>query len=616
MFDRAGRMIGERTRLIDDLLALMTLEEKLGQLLIAPGLQQAHDKLAAGLVGHIWLDRSEIGTDLGAIRELQRITVEESRLGIPLTFAADTSNGVLTQMPSSRCAAASWNPEAIARSDRIAAIEAAACGICWAFGPSVGAESDIEEPMLASRIIAARIRGLQGDNLNRPDAVLANLSFGPRADSAETFLPPFLASAREGRVGCIDLHDAPLDPLSRRWDTGAIVLSEWRAIAAAALGEDAPSLLAFPLDAAIDAVRSGRVSAMKLDNAVRRVIGAKFDLGLLRDPYLYCGRGASKKPELSPVHREVALDIVSRAVVLLKNENAVLPLASGARDLAIIGGLAADTFERTGFAAMAEGVSLVDAFQRGGMKHRFLPHLSSRDQAPDVAICMIGAGTPEERKQIRALAASHSSVIAVVCAPELPTLDWLEPSASAILYCGDAGPVMGEVLAELILGESSPRGKLPEEPPCRTYPFGHGLGYGDFAYDDLAIERQKDQLAAVCRLKNIGKREAEETVQLYIEPVGAPKSTRRALKAFAKVRLAAGETRDLSFDLGAGELGMFAENGLVQVAPGDYRVAIGGSSATRNEAVAHVSQELADTMTSLAGGGRPAIPDRDIRLWA
>jgi beta-glucosidase len=389
--------------LIRVLLARMTLAEKLGQMTqIAGGRQKAlNSKLDAAMLDRV--RRGEVGSFLHvagaqALRELQRVAVEESRLGIPLLFAMDVIHGYRTILPVPLALAASWDVLATERAAAIASDEAWAAGLHWTFAPMVDVARDArwgrvvegagEDPYLGSRMAVAQVRGFQGTgSAVRTMACVKHFAgYGAAAggrdyDSAElsdrtlneVYLPPFWAAAQAGAGSFMtafnDIAGVPMTAnadlvrgvLREQWNYGGLVVSDWNAI----LELVHHGVAATPMEAAVLALKAGVDMDMAsnsyaeqlagavaqdkslvplIDQAVARILGAKMRLGLFDTPYAF-GDAAQEAAPLR--RREQARGIASRAVVLARNESGLLPLTKG-RKIALIGALADDASSTLG----------------------------------------------------------------------------------------------------------------------------------------------------------------------------------------------------------------------------------------------------------------------------
>jgi len=392
---------------VRDLLAQMTVEEKVGQLvqyssrgaLTGPASKaELVPALKAGGVGSMLNV-----TGAAATRELQTLAVESSRLHIPLLFALDVIHGYRTIFPIPLGTAASWDLAAIENAERIAALEASAAGLHWTFAPMVDiardprwgriAEGAGEDPFLGSAIARARVRGFQTDRLGAPGTILACAkhfaAYGAAQAGREYFttdltervlrdvyLPPFRAAAEAGAAtfmtGFNDIDGTPcsasaflLDRVLRgEWGFRGFVVSDWQSMSellahgnVADLRDAARQAFLAGLDVDMEAqgyekhlaelVRSGAVPPARLDAAAGAVLAAKFRLGLFEDPYRYCDETQEKALLSAPAHRAAARDLARRSTVLLKN-NGVLPLQAGGLTVAVVGPLADNPDDQLG----------------------------------------------------------------------------------------------------------------------------------------------------------------------------------------------------------------------------------------------------------------------------
>jgi beta-glucosidase len=391
---------------IDALLARMTLEEKVGQLnqysnpidLTGPAPTQGaakrvYDEARSGLVGSML---NVNGAD--ATRKAQQLAVENSRLKIPMLFGYDVIHGYKTIFPIPLAEAASWDVEAVERSARVAATEAAAGGQHWTFGPMVDIardgrwgrimEGSGEDPYLGARMAAARVHGFQGKDLSAVDTIAACAKHYAAYGFAEAgrdyntvdiseqtlrnvVLPPFKAAADAGAAtfmnsfneiggipstGSVHLQR---DILKGEWGFKGLVVSDWGSIGemikhgfSADLPDAAKQAITAGSDMDMESrayvghlaqlVKSGAVDVKLVDDAVRRVLRVKYALGLFDDPYRYSDAAREKAMTLTDANLAAARDVARRSIVLLKNEGALLPLDKGTRTIAVIGPLAND----------------------------------------------------------------------------------------------------------------------------------------------------------------------------------------------------------------------------------------------------------------------------------
>lgn len=562
--------------LIEALLARMTLEEKLGQLtLYNGGLAQTGpvvmtadpDAVRRGRVGAVM---NLFGAE--ATCALQRQAVEESRLGIPLLFALDVIHGFRTIFPVPLAEAATFDPQLAEQTARVAALEASAAGLHWTFAPMVDIARDArwgrivegsgEDPYLGSLMAAARVRGFQGKDLREPSTIMACakhfVAYGGAEGGRdyntvdlsertlrEVYLPPFEAAVRAGALSVMsafnEIGGIPAsadrrlltDVLRGEWGFEGLVVSDYTAIwellfhgiaadsaeagrKALVAGVDMDMVSGIYVHKLAEEVRSGRLPEAVVDEAVRRVLRVKYRLGLFEDPYRYC-----RDPErerrllLAAEHRRLAREVATKAIVLLKNEGNLLPLADTLRTLAVIGALATDSASVLGpWAATGrpgEAVTILEGLRAalpqtrvlyapgypeappGGFQEivatalspdtsRFAEAVAVAAQA-DVVLLVLG-----EHRELSGEAASRASValpgaqealaqrilatgkpVVVVLMNGRPlAIPYLAEAAPAILETWFLGSEMGNAVADVLLGRASPGGRLPVSFPRAT----------------------------------------------------------------------------------------------------------------------------------------------------
>ncbi|MCC7507231.1 MAG: beta-glucosidase BglX [Saprospiraceae bacterium] len=386
-------------RRVEELLAKMTLEEKIGQLTQSPGdistgTDVSKDNLLAGIrQGRIGSVLSHTNFDNKIV--MQRTAVKESRLGIPLIFGFDVIHGYKTIFPIPLAQAATWDMAAIENAERIAAAEAAADGQNWTFSPMVDVSRDPrwgrvmegagEDPYLGSRVGEARVRGFQGNDLSQPNTLAActkhfagygfaeagreyNTVDMSEQRMREMVLPPFEASARAGSATFMSafqaLNGVPAsmdrhlltDILRGEWGWQGMVVSDWGTFGETIIhgaATDDTDAAAKCLSAGNDmdmcsgvyerglkkALDEGRITQKQIDDAVRRVLWLKFALGLFDDPYRYLDNKRRTETLERPEYRQASRDMAAESMVLLKNDGGVLPLTpqSPFKKIAIIG---------------------------------------------------------------------------------------------------------------------------------------------------------------------------------------------------------------------------------------------------------------------------------------
>lgn len=654
----------ECERVVADLLAMMSPVEKAGQLALrqAPerddrdGMDQLVRDLCAGRVGSV---RGIVNREQADY--LQQIALEKSRLGIPLLFPTETGTGIETIFPNPLAACASWDMDAIERAEGVIADEAHRRGFNWAFAPDVIISDHIGEmvgqsygndALLASRVAAARVRGLQGAGVRRDHSMLACLDLSgtvSQHDSVERDATTLLAIAHaaisDAKVGSI-AYDGLTEEARHAVDKAfsflkgpggfdGILLSEWerlaREIAGTELGGGREGV---PVDALVAALKSKRIALERVDDAVSRILRAKFRSGLLSAPLTASFRhSASSLP--TPVHnREVARDLARRCIILLRNDPAYLPLGIDSGDILIVGGAANDRRSplagRGGIAA-----SVIDGFEQLGIPHRYVPGLALRGNgepasgmiaADSMAIGMAreaakragtvvlvlsippGADLGDANTQLLAgLASANPRLVLVTLGAEPVDPQISGRNLPCILHAGQLGTMSGHAIAEILTGETSPSGKLPLDIPGTdgkpSLPFGHGLTYSDFALTNLSVELGPDRAYLFADLLNTGKLEAVETVQLFIGRVSEGEDTKRRrmpLAAFRRVRLRPAERETLTFEIGREEIGEHFADGSFRVEGGTFDLFLGLSAERGMRGTLTIPANAARAMASAA----------------
>lgn len=721
---------------IDSLMSVMTLEEKIGQLnLPVAGIltgdarsENVAENIRQGHTGGVF---GTIGAQ--ACHDLQRIAVEESRLGIPLIFGLDVIHGLETTYPIPLAQAASWNMPLIEEAARAAATEASAMGIAWVFSPMVDvcrdprwgriAEGPGEDPYLGSEIARAMVRGYQGNDLADSTTVMAcvkhyalygapeagrdynsvNIS---RQTAFNDYLPTYKAAAEEGAGSYMasfnDFEGIPAtankylitDVLRDLWGFDGFVVTDYTGIAEMVphgLGNFEDVTLR-ALDAGIDmdmvsegfknvlpkAIAEGKVTEAQIDAACRRILEAKYKLGLFDDPYRYCNPAREQGAVYTDADRQLARAMAPETMVLLKNDSQLLPL-EGKEKIAVIGPLGDSPDNMFGMWSMAdERVKPVSVYHglksalgdrvkfakgcnalsddaleaklsaRGGLErdNRMPQQLRAEALAlaaeSDVIIAtmgelmnMTGEGAsraditiPEPQRQLLAdLAATGKPVVLVLFTGRPLVLTGEAQLADAILNVWFAGSEAGDAIADVLTGKVSPSGKLPVSFPYHVgqvpvyynhkstgrphpqgqpyikyrsnyqdipndplYPFGYGLSYSTFEYSPVTLSKERMGTHDICRasvtVTNTGTRKAKETVQLYIRDRQAS-STRPVmeLKGFEKIELAPGESRTVTFPVGARELSFYNHELDYVLEPGEFDIMIGSASNATQSAL-------------------------------
>ncbi|MEO8737836.1 MAG: beta-glucosidase BglX [Edaphobacter sp.] len=560
----------ESTRFVNDLLRKMTLEEKIGQM-SQIALNQPQDispdqRILKGQVGSFLFV-----TDPNEINRLQHIAVERSRLHIPLIFGFDVIHGFRTIYPVPLALAASWDPAMVEHVQSMAAREASAVGVNWTFAPMVDIARDPrwgrimegagEDPFLGSQMAAAQVRGFQGDKLGSPNHILACVKHFAGYGAAEggrdydssnisdeqlwnVYLPPFEAAIRAGSGSLMpaymDLNGVPAagnkfllhDVLRDKWKFNGFVVSDWDAVfnltthGFASGPEDAA---ARAVNAGVDMEMTGHVyrdelpAAVKdvlvrestIDESVRRILMAKYRLGLFRHPYVVPSNAAAEL--LSSAQRKAARAAAERSAVLLRNEGGVLPLSKSLTSIAVIGPLAdskpdimgswslaghpddaitvlAGIRERVGSGVTVSSTKGVE-IKRGqpsifdsqfpspqpvlktdAQRDAEFAHAIDLVKQSQVAVLVLGEAQnmsgerasrstlmlPGRQEQLLEAAVATGKPIVLVLLNGRPlNITWASQHVPAILDAWYPGTEGGNAIADLLFGDANPGGKLP-----------------------------------------------------------------------------------------------------------------------------------------------------------
>lgn len=504
-------------------------------------------QIRAGRVGAVF---NGVGARQG--RESQRIAVEESRLGIPLLMGADVIHGMRTVFPIPLGEAASFEPDLAERTARAAAVEATACGLHWTFAPTLDiardqrwgrvAEAAGEDVVLGNAFAAARVRGFQGRDLTANDSMLATpkhfVGYGAvmggldyasveiaEGTLRDVHLPPFKAALDAGALTVMSAfndingvpasaHDGLLTDLLRgEWGFGGFVVSDYTAdfelVAHGFAGDEREATkLAFTagVDMSMqsglyaahlpDLVASGEVSMATIDQGVRRVLAVKQAIGLFDNPYRSLDPEIEAALDPEALHGELARDAARRSIVLLKNEDDLLPLKTSGQAIALIGPYARDRDNIEGCwtlfgdkrlhvnledglrAALEDGDALV-VVDGSGMEEAIEGGLEAAVEAArnaDVVLLAIGepqgfSGEAQSRTQIvippaqqalaEAVAASGTPVVVLLRHGRALALHGAVRDARAILATWFLGTATGPAIADVLFGHYNPSARLP-----------------------------------------------------------------------------------------------------------------------------------------------------------
>jgi len=556
---------------VDSVLSLMTLQEKIGQMNQYNGFwnvtgpkpkegdaAKKYEHLRTGMVGSMLNIR---GVD--EVRKVQKIAVEESRLGIPLIIGFDVIHGYKTISPIPLAEAASWDMEAIKKSAAVAAAESAASGINWTFAPMVDISRDArwgrvmegagEDPYLGSKIAYARVKGFQGDDLSAVNTVaatakhFAGYGFSESGRDYNTvdvgtstlyniILPPFKATI-EADVKTFmnsfnELNGIPAtgnkflqrDILKDKWKFDGFVVSDWGSIVemknhgyakndkeaamlAANAGSDMDMESYLYINHLEELIADGNVDEDLIDDAVKRILKVKFELGLFEDPYKYCDSDREKRVVGSKEINEVVLDMAKKSIVLLKNENNLLPLKKEGQKIALIGPLSDDKNSPLGSWRIAaddntaisvlEGMKQYDkntfTHQKGADLVVGNPAFSFETEInetgtsgfqaaikiaknADVVVMVLGeygfqSGEGRSRTNLdlpgvqqqllEAVYKVNKKVVLVLMNGRPLTINWADKNIPAIVEAWHLGTQSGNAIAQVLYGDYNPSGKLP-----------------------------------------------------------------------------------------------------------------------------------------------------------
>lgn len=631
-------------------------------------------------------------------RRMQTEAVRRSRLKIPLLFAADVIHGLRTVFPVPLAEAASFDPDLARRTARAAAVEASASGIDWTFAPMVdiardarwgrGVEGSGEDVLLGRLMAAARVEGFQGSGLSAPDAVAAcakhfvaygageaGLDYNSVDVSERTlrdiYFPPFQAAFAAGAPTVMasfnDLSGIPatgnqwlLDTVLRKeWGFGGLVVSDYTgdeeliAHGFAKDGRDAARLAFLAgVDMSMqsglylkhlpDLVEKGEVPLARLDQAVRRVLALKVALGLFDDPFRRIDPAREKARLRTPEALALAREAGTRSIVMLRNEDNLLPLPRSGKKIALIGPFAGGGHDLIGpwnvYGTDREAVDLVTAVRET------LPDATLDDgsdparavaaaRAADIVVLAIGetqnmSGEAQSRTEItvpaeqqalaEAIAATGKPYVVLLRTGRALALSGAVAKAPALLVTWFLGSQDGPAIADILFGMASPSARLPVSfprasgqvpyyyahrntgrpnppgalqpykahfrgyPNSALFPFGHGLTYGDMAYSDLRLSSRTlgdAPLTIRATIANNGRMTATEVVQLYIHDVVASVTQPvRVLKAFTRVTLAPGARQDVTFTLTRADLSFSGRELTPTTEPGAFRLWVAPSA--------------------------------------
>ena len=579
-------------RYIDNLISRMTLREKIGQMTLPTG-----GDLVSGSVKNSELSESirkgEVGGILNVkgvekISELQRIAVEESRLGIPLIVGADVVHGYETIFPIPLAMSCSWDTTLIERAARISAIEASADGVSWTYSPMVDicrdarwgrtAEGAGEDPYLGSLIASAYVRGYQGDNMKGDDEIMSCVKHFALYGASESgrdynvvdmsrnrmyngYFAPYKAAVDAGAGSVMSSFNTVdgipatankwllTDVLRNEWGFDGFVVTDYNSIdemrmhgyaglkeaSARALiaGTDMDMVSYGYMKTLEESVKDGRISESLIDKACRRILEAKYRLGLFDNPYKYCDVLRAKTELFTPEHRQVAREIAAKTFVLMKNKDNILPLKGNER-IALVGPLADARNNMCGTWSMGcetdEHISVYDGLKRAvgadvsiryakgsniyydadtekgavgirplerGDDAKMLKEALDAASSSDIIIAAVGecsemSGESASRSDIRipdaqrsllkALFGTGKPVIILLFTGRPLDLSLESEHAAAILNVWFGGSEAGDAIANVLYGKVNPSGRL-------TTSFPRSIGQVPIYYNHMNTGR-------------------------------------------------------------------------------------------------------------------------------
>ena len=554
----AGRTSKTVEQKADSVLQLMTLEEKIGQMNQYNGDWEATGPITKDGDKQNQIRKGMLGSILNVTgvehtKDLQEMAMQ-SRLKIPLLFGQDIIHGYRTTFPIPLGESASWDLEAIGLSARVAATESAAAGVHWTFAPMVDIARDPrwgrimegagEDPYLGSLIAKARVKGFQGKGLGNLDALMAcakhfaayGAAVGGRDYNSvdmslrmlwESYLPPFKAAEEAGVATFMnsfnDLNGIPAtgnaylqrEVLKGQWQFKGFVVSDWgsvgemiphgyakdnyeAAVEAVIAGCDMDMESRSYIKNLAKAVNDGKVKSALIDEAVRRILIKKFEMGLFDDPFRFCNTEREKKQWNNPANLEIEKQVAEKSIVLLKNEHQLLPLSKQTRTIAMIGPFIKSVRDQLGFWSYiwpddslrivtpwkgiqnklgkdakllyAKGCNVNDSSTTG-----FAEAVATASQA-DLVIMNVGeapdmSGEAKSRSNIhlpgmqedliKAMLETGKPVVIMISAGRPLIFNWTADHAPAILYTWWLGTEAGDAMADVLFGDYNPSAKLP-----------------------------------------------------------------------------------------------------------------------------------------------------------
>ena len=578
---------------IDVLMSKMTLEEKVGQMNQYNGFwdvtgpapvggtaEQKYENIKKGLVGSMLTVRG-----VKEVKAVQKIAVEQTRLGIPLIIGFDVIHGYKTLSPIPLAEAASWDLKAIEKSAEIAASEAAASGINWTFGPMMDISKDArwgrvmegagEDSYLGSKVAIARVKGFQGDNTFKSPLRIATtakhfaaygfvesaLEYNASEISNNTLfnqvLPPFKAAVDAGLKTVMTsfntINGIPAsgdkfllrDVLKNKWGFNGFVISDWAsiremipwgfskdekeaAISAVEAGTDMDMEGGIYVPYLIDLVKQGKVKQEFVDDAVRRILRVKYELGLFDNPYRFLDEKREKEVIGSKANREAVLDMAKKSIVLLKNDTNLLPLKKSGQKIVLLGSLAESKNSPLGSWRIAvdsnTAVSVLEGMQQyKGNSLNYVKGLDLTTLEPtfltevqynttdksgfeaaknaakdaDVVVMVLGehgfsSGEARSRTNLdlpglqqeflEEIYKVNPNIVLVLNNGRPLTISWAAEKIPTIVEAWQLGTETGNAVAQVLYGDYNPSGKLPMS-------FPRNIGQVPIAYNHYSTGR-------------------------------------------------------------------------------------------------------------------------------
>jgi beta-glucosidase len=605
--------------------------------------EEIHKLIKEGKVGSRILattphagNEAQFVADLEEHNEAQRIAVEESRLGIPIINGRDVIHGHRTVFPIPLAQAASWDPELVEKAAAVAALEASTEGVHWTFAPMLDIARDPrwgriiegfgEDPYLCSTLAKSQVKGIQGDDMSQQGKIAAcakhyigyGASEGGRDyDSIELsdntmrniYLPPFKAAVDAGVATVMSaFHENNGEPITAskylltevlKDELGfdGFVISDWESVGqlihqrVAENGKDAAEIA---LNAGVDMdmvsncyinhveelINEGKIWEDRLNDAVRRVLKIKFQLGLFENPYTNMELG--KKIQLCEAHLETSRRLAEKSMVLLKNEENILPLPKKGKTIAVIGPMAQARRALLGSWVLdgreEEVITIIEGIKNAAPEAKLVTVnsgltddmiLAARNA--DIVVLALGESNvrsgeansvgniilpPGQEELVEMLSRFGKPVITVICAGRPLAIERINELSKAVLYAWHPGTQGGNAIGNILFGNENPSGKLPvtmlrhlgqvplyynrksngrpideyfgqshfmnyhDMTGSPLYPFGYGLSYTTFEYSDLKINKEticgNEVVEVSATITNTGGFAGEEIAQCYL----------------------------------------------------------------------------------------------------